>query len=409
MRILWLLTLVPYPPDTGGKQDSFYLIREFSRLGHEISCAVVTHADSPPDVPTAFAEIVQDVFFLPGNPKALHSRLMASLSDETPFKFKKYYSDKAAEMLADTFREKTDFDFVLVDHLHLAPLALRTRSMLSEENIPVPPLVLRSPNVESTIVEKYADRVDNPLVRAFASRESVKMKKYEAAVLDEFDLVAAISPVDRDKFRDMSGADEKIICVTAGVDTDALQPSETPPNEGEVVFVGSLDWQPNVDGALWFINKVWPSVIEKMPSAHFSLVGKKPPEYLRKKSGSTITITGRVESVEEYVTSAACSVVPLWIGSGMRLKILEAFALGRPVVSTSLGAEGIDFTDGENIMIRDEPGNFAQAVVDVLENPDLQEKLGKNARALVEGKYSWDIVAAGFIEMIESTLSSVNE
>ena len=405
MRILWLLASVPYPPDTGGKQDSYYLIREFSRLGHEISCGIIYHDDSPPDVPAEFSEIVRDVHFLPGNPKALHARLLTSLSDDIPFKFKKYYSDKAVALLAGVLKEQSYVDAIMVDHLHLAPLMLETKRMLSKEKVPCPSLILRTPNVESTIVEKYADRVDNPLVKAFAMRESRKTKAYEADVLDQFDLVAAISPVDRNKFREMSGAGEKIICVTAGVDTDVLRPADTAPTPGEVVYVGSFDWQPNVDGALWFINKVWPSVLEKIPSAHLSLVGKKPPEYLVKKADKSIAVTGRVESVEEYVTNAACSIVPLWIGSGMRLKILEAFALGRPVVSTSLGAEGIAFTNGENILIRDKPGEFALAVVDVLDEPLLQKTLGSNARKIAEEKYAWDMVASGFLSEIESMLN----
>ncbi len=396
MRILWLLTLLPYPPDTGGKQDSFFMLREFADAGDEITCGVVYQGAEPPDVPEGFARLVKEVVFLPGNPKALHSRLLGSLGDDVPFKFRKYHSREASDILASLLEKENGFDFLLIDHLHLAPLMLEVREHLRKKGVSVPPLVLRSPNVESTIVTKYAERVENPLVKAFAQRESRKVKAYEAGVLAEFDLVAAISPVDKATFEGISDRPANIISVTAGVEVDKLRPSDEPPVDGEVVFVGTFDWQPNVDGALWLANEVWPKVAEAYPKAHLSLVGRKPPPLIENLAGDSIAVTGEVESVEEYVARAGCCVVPLWIGSGMRLKILEAFALGRAVVSTSLGAEGIEIEDGGNILIRDEPESFAKAVIDVLTKPELRDRLGTNARALVERRYSWKRVAGGF-------------
>jgi hypothetical protein len=204
MRILWLATTLPYPPDTGGKQDTFYLIREFSRAGDDITAGVFFHETAPPDVPAEFATLVREVVFLPGNVKPLHSRLLASLSDEVPFKFRKYFSEKSVEIVT-ALLESASFEVVTLDHFHLAPLILDCRDRLRPKGAKVPPLVLRTPNVESVIVEKYAERVDNPLVKAFAAREARKMKAYEAAMLGEFDLVAAISPVDQAKYQRMSG------------------------------------------------------------------------------------------------------------------------------------------------------------------------------------------------------------
>jgi glycosyltransferase involved in cell wall biosynthesis len=404
MRILWLLPVLPYPPDTGGKQDPYYMMREFHAQGHDITSGIIYHGDAPPAIPDEFSSLITSNFFLPGNPGKLPSRLFASLADNVPFKFRKYHSKIAVDRLVELFESEPPYDCVIVDHLHLAQLALDVKSAVLKNKTTVPPLVLRTPNVESTIVKKYAERVDNPMIKAFAGNEAIKMKTYESNVFSEFDLVAAISDMDRKAFEKMSEKPANFITVTAGVDVDELRPSKINPVEGEVVFVGSFDWQPNVDGATWLINEVWPKVIEKFPAAHFTLVGKKPPPYLEKLASDTVEATGYVDSVTEYINRATCCVVPLWIGSGMRLKILEAFALGKAVVSTSLGAEGIEYLEGEDILIRDDAGSFADGILDVLGNAELRQELGRNARVVAERKYSWKIVASGFRDEIQKLI-----
>jgi len=405
MRILWLLPVLPFPPDTGGKQDPYYMISILSSLGDQITAAPVYRQDKPPDVPAEFAALVSDTVFLPGNPKSTYLRLFESLSDTLPFKLRQYYSEKAIGIVHDLLTRTPPYDVVIADHLHLVPVALESRKLVLDSGGTPPLFVLRTPNVESIIVEKYAHRIDNPLVKTFAGREAVKMKAYETKVLGEFDLVAAISPVDADILRTMSMEPDRIVCVTAGVDVDNLRPSDEEPKRGEVVFVGSFDWHPNVDGALWMIEKVWPSVLHRIPDAHLSLVGRNPPPYLRKAEQKSIAVTGRVESVGDYIRNASAVAVPLWIGSGMRLKILEAFAHGKPVVSTSLGAEGIEANDGEHILIRDDPAEFADALVKVLKDRLLQRTLGANARALVERKYSWSKVTGDLRAAIEQRLA----
>ena len=405
MRILWLTTMLPWPPDSGGRQDPYYTLREFSRLGHKMTSAVIFHEGKIPDIPPEISELVESVHFIPGNPNSLLKRLMTSLSDKIPFKFRKYHSGEGVEKLYEILSGKPGFDAVVAYHLHLSPLLQDCIKKLVDAGIAPPKIVMRAPNVESTIVSKYSDRIDNPLVKIFASAEAEKMKAYETGILSEFDLVAAISPVDKTVFDKMTGGRANAVSITAGVDIDEIRPSDTSIEKGEVVFVGSFDWHPNVDGALWLIEKVWPKVLGKFPSAHLSLVGRKPPPYLEKAAGKNISITGRVESVEEFIQKATCIVVPLWIGSGMRLKILEAFAYGKAVVSTSLGAEGIEAIDGEHIIIRDDPDQFALAVIDILTNEKIRNKISSNARTLVEMKYSWKKVALDFVGEIEKLMN----
>ncbi|MFH1675954.1 MAG: glycosyltransferase [bacterium] len=409
MRILWLIPQIPWPADTGGKQDTYFMIREFSRLGHEIKIGSIYFTESPPDrneIPVEFADLVREIIFLPGNTGKLHSRLISSLADTVPFKFRKYYSPDAVRMTTDLISGEK-FDAIITDHAHLAPLTLDAKKAVESKGGKFPAIALRAHNVESIIVKKYSERVGNPLVGVFAERESKKMEEYEGKILGEYNLVASISPADKATFERISSNYANIIVITAGIDTEALTVRIEPPKAGEIVYVGSFDWQPNVDGALWFIEKVWPDIVNKLPDVHFSLVGRNPPPYLEKFASDKIKITGKVDSVTEYVKSASCSIVPLWIGSGMRYKILEAFALGCPVVSTLLGAEGIEAVDGEHILIRDNPADFAEAVIKILSDRELGEKLASNSRLLVENKYSWPIVAREFSDRLEELVRTV--
>jgi len=403
MKILWLVPSLPWPTDSGGRQDIFYMLREFSRAGDEITLCALYHGKKPPEVPEEFDRLFKDVIFVPGNMKALHAQLLSSLTDEVPFKFRKYYSEEAVELVTGLLLDG-EYDVLVAVPSHLMPLVLDCREKIRKAGGRIPPNVLRLHNVESNIVSKYAARINKPLIATFAKREARKMVAYEKAVLSEFDLVAAISPVDRDKLLEMSGGKANIISATTGANLEDLVPSETPQTPGEVVFVGSFDWHPNVDGAIWLIKKVWPRVLDKYPSAHLTLVGRKPPKELEAMDSETIELTGLVDSVREYIDRASVCAVPLWIGSGMRLKILEAFALRRAVVSTSLGAEGIEYEDGRNIVIRDKAEEFAEGIVDLLSNPGKAEKLGWNARALVEEKYGWDKVAVNFREEVSRLL-----
>jgi polysaccharide biosynthesis protein PslH len=319
-----------------------------------------------------------------------------------PFKFRKYYSDQAVKILTEFLKSNPGFDFIVIDHYHLVPLVFDTRRLLIRMKSACPRLILRTPNVESSIVNKTAERIDNPMVKAFASREARKMSEYEAKTLGDFDLVAAISPVDQVTLVKNSRKPAKVVSVTGGMYPDQLLPSNVPPDPREVVLVGSFDWHPNVDGALWLIKKVWPLVLKEVHDAHLTLVGRKPPPSLESLACGNIAVTGQVPSVEEYINKASCSVVPLWIGSGMRYKILESFSLAKAVVSTTLGAEGIELENGKHILISDKPDGFAEAVIKILMDTELRDTLGQNARKLVEEKYSWPVIARGFSKILET-------
>lgn len=168
-----------------------------------------------------------------------------------------------------------------------------------------------------------------------------------------------------------------------------------------VVFTGSMDWRPNIDGVLYFCREVWPGVQARVPGARFRIVGRTPPESIKKLSSDTIEVTGSVPSVMEHLQEAAVVVVPLRVGGGTRLKIYEAMAMGKAVVSTSVGAEGLNVHHGADIMLCDDPGSFEQAVAMFLEDRSLREEYGQ-AAAQLAAQYDWPVIAERFAQVLEA-------
>jgi glycosyltransferase involved in cell wall biosynthesis len=179
------------------------------------------------------------------------------------------------------------------------------------------------------------------------------------------------------------------LVVPNGVDVDYFRPSQATPDPDSIVFVGVMHYRPNVDAMLYFIREVMPHLLRQRPQLTLTVIGAKPPEELRRLAGPNVVVTDRVPDTRPYVERAGAFVVPLRMGSGTRLKVLEGLAMGRPVISTSLGCEGIDAVDGQHLLVADQPAEFAHSVLRVLDDPALAARLGRQGRALVEERYSW--------------------
>ena len=195
--------------------------------------------------------------------------------------------------------------------------------------------------------------------------------------------------------------------VPAGVDTSYFYPWKIEEEPGSLAFVGDLSWLPNVDGVLWFYNRVWPRIKKASLPVKFYVIGRRPPEKIRKlsKKDENIVVTGFVRDARPYVAKCSVYVVPLRIGGGMRLKILEAMAMERPVVATSVGAEGIMVTNRENIMLADGEADFAERVIELLKERNLRRRVAQGGKSLIEQKYRWESV----IEALEKEYFRVLE
>lgn len=257
-------------------------------------------------------------------------------------------------------------------------------------------IVLRSHNLEHVIQGRIATGERNFLKRPYRKFLAKQLHDYEMAVLDRVDGVAAISPSDAAHFAD-HGTRTPIATIPFGVEPGEYAPDERN-HEGITFFhLGSMDWLPNEEGIRWMLDEVWPKVIAKRPNARLDLAGNKMPEDLLKREQQGVHIRGRVKNALSYMRPRQVMVVPLFSAGGMRVKIIEGMALGKAVVSTPIGAEGIEHTEGLNILIARNAAEFAEHLIALDGSPDYLRMLGHEARKLVETTYSDDRIVKDLV------------
>ena len=235
------------------------------------------------------------------------------------------------------------------------------------------PVVLFQHNVEAMIWWRLAEAVDNPLKRAYFENQWQRMVRYERNICEFCDGVIAVSPEDAETMRREYALENVLGDVPTGVDADYFREVQRERNPGSIVFLGSMDWMPNIDAVEWFVREIYPGIGDRCPSASLSIVGRKPPRRVEAlaEADASIRVTGTVPDVRPYLAEGSVCVVPLRAGGGTRIKIFEAMAAGLPVVSTRIGAEGLPLEDGVHCFLADEPGQFADRVVELLRNPEI--------------------------------------
>jgi glycosyltransferase involved in cell wall biosynthesis len=248
-------------------------------------------------------------------------------------------------------------------------------------------------NIESINYKRTFKFERNPYQKLLFLLNLFPMRRWESRIVENFDLSMVVSSLDG-RFLEAKSARAKIALIPNGVDTDLFRPLPPSDHHDNIAFVGNMDYSPNADGAVYFTKRIFPMIKSRLPEAKFLIVGRNPNQQLHKLSSDpSIILTGYVESIIPYYEITSVVAVPLRAGGGTRGKILEAMALGRPVVSTSLGAEGLEVTHKENIMIADRPEDFATITVELMRNRSFRSVLIDNARKFVESKHSWRKIA----------------
>jgi len=263
------------------------------------------------------------------------------------------------------------------------------------------PSILFTHNVEAEIWRRHAENAAQPLSRMLYRQQWRRMLRFEGRTLARFDRLLAVSDADEQTFRRLYGHETlaPIDVVATGVDTSFFTPTpDAFVRPKHLAFVGSMDWMPNEDGVLFFCREVLPRVRQSEPDVTLSIVGRAPtPAVKRLAQESGIEVTGTVDDVRAYLGQACATIVPLRVGGGTRLKIFEAMAAGKAVISTTIGAEGLPTESGRHLLIADDAEAFAAAVVRIVREPELRRRLEREARTLVTRHYDWS-VAAGQLE-----------
>ena len=247
------------------------------------------------------------------------------------------------------------------------------------------------------IWDRHAQHGRTPLHRWYFGMQAKRMAAYEGEVCRAARNVIAVSDADAIMMRERYGV-SRIAAVPTGVDTDFFMPSTEPATQvADLVFLGSMDWMPNIDGMQWFTDEIWPLIRSKRPATTLAIVGRKPtPAMLALGEKPGIKVTGTVPDVRPWLHGSKLSIVPLRIGGGTRLKIYESMAARVPVISTAVGAEGLDYRDGETIRIADSPALFADRCLDLLDDIPSMNRMAGAAWDLVANHYSWQAVTAQF-------------
>ena len=393
MKILWVKAGKLLPVDTGGKIRSFNLLRELdarSRVTLLSYYGGERDVDYERQLVRAFPDAVPVHTGAPdGSGAASAFDYAAKVLRRAPYAVSKFTSPQVSRLVAH-WDLSGRFDVLVCDFLSASmnfPSRLHTPSVLFQHN------------VESMLWRRQAAAERHVLKRLVYRLEAAKMERYERAAVGRFAHVLAVSDADRAAMAGMTAA-SRISVVPTGVDTKAFKPAvRNSSPEPVVLFLGSMDWEPNIDGVHYFVDAIWPRIRAAVPGAKFQVVGRNPGLPVRRLASESIEIVGTVPSVMEYLHGAAALVVPLRVGGGTRLKIYEAMAAAKAVVSTTIGAEGLDVTNGRDIVLADTADQFATAVTRVLQDAPERRRLEDQALTTAS-RYDWSAVA----EELESIL-----
>jgi sugar transferase (PEP-CTERM/EpsH1 system associated) len=397
MRILWLKSDLLLPLDKGGKLRTWHLMRHLARR-HQITYLSFADPDQPSADVDGMRKVAVRVETIPRrDPPKRSPRFYAGaalhLADPLPYAVGKYRSRAYARKFRELTAETT-FDLIVCDFL---PPAVNLPARLPA------PSVLFTHNVEAEIWRRHAETAPSLAARLLYRAQHRRMLAFEGRTLRRFDGVLAVSDADRETFARLypGAAQRPIEVVATGVDTQFFTPAPSPAHGRSLVFTGSMDWLPNEDAMLHFCRDILPLIRAREPEARLSIVGRAPTPAVHKLAAEHgIDVTGRVDDVRPFMADAAVYIVPLRIGGGTRLKIFEAMAMGKAVVSTTVGAEGLPVRTGEHVLLADQPADFADAVVRLLRDVDARRSLEAAARALVVERYDWSAVAGELEEAL---------
>ena len=398
LRILWVKVGGLWPPNTGGRLRSLHTIAALSERHHV--GLVTTHP--PGDDVSALQARLPACRWIDSVPYTLPKQgttrfaLAVGSSWPTPYPADLWRWRISAVRSRVRQRMKEGIDLCVADFLVAMP------------NVPggaSAPVMLFEHNVEYMIWKRLHDVEKRPWRRALLAVEWRKMRRYEARACTRAAVTVAVSEADRALLAANAPAAD-IRAIPTGVDTSFFHPNGAMEAPATLVFTGSMDWYPNEDAVMHFIEAILPEIRQEVPGISLAVVGRDPSSRLRAAGvAAGVRVTGTVEDVRPHVAEAAVYVVPLRVGGGTRLKIFEALAMGKAVVSTRIGAEGLPIVPGQHFLQADEPADFARAVVALLRDPARRRALGLAGRRLMEERYSWTQVAREFERHCEEVVS----
>ncbi len=397
MRILWVKAGKLLPVDTGGKIRSYNILKQLARSN---VVTVLSYYGGPRDsnYESAIASEFQGAQTM--HTAALDGSFSAQLVDyllrmfqPAPFAVSKFTDVRVQGKLV-SWLHGDNFDVAVCDFLSASQ---------NFPQSPAVPCVLFQHNVETALWRRLASTESNLARRLAYKVEARKMERYETAALRRFPHVIAVSDHDRELMLQMNPGGQ-VTVVPTGVDTHAFIVAEhAEADSPKIVFTGSMDWEPNIDAVTYFCREVFPAIRAEFPSVIFQIVGRNPHAKVQRLASDSVQVTGTVPSVADYLRDATVVAVPLRIGGGTRLKIFEAMAIGKALVSTSIGAEGLDVQSGRDLLLADDPKSFVDAILLLLRNGDLRRKY-EQAAVKLASQHDWSRIAEHFTVVLKAAV-----
>ena len=399
LRILWLKTELLHPVDRGGRIRTYQMLRQLRRA-HQVTYLALDDGGSPPEAVARAEEYCRELVRVPHRlpvrgSMAFNVGALANLLSPLPYTVTRFRAPEMTRRIHELVRGGR-VDVLVCDFLFPSVNVPRDLECAT---------VLFQHNVEAEIWRRHAEAAGNPAARAYFASQWRRVRAFEGAQCARYDHVVAVSEADRELMRRQYGI-ESVSAIPTGVDVEYFRPGGGGGDGGarepaNLVFTGAMDWMPNEDAMLRFVADTLPRIRRSRPDVTLTVVGRNPPARLRALAGATpgVTVTGGVPDVRPYLERSSVFVVPIRIGGGTRLKIFEAMAMEKPVVSTTIGAEGLPVRHGVDALLADDPDAFAAAVLELLANPVRAQRMGMAAAARVRSEFGWDRVAEQFSDI----------
>jgi sugar transferase (PEP-CTERM/EpsH1 system associated) len=392
MNILWLSHNIPYPPKTGVLQRNYNLLREASRHGNIYLVAVFKEDVLPVDfdLEEAKRELGKfctqiEIISLPieSSKLVLYLTALKSLFTRDPMSIN-WIKSKG---MRDTIRkmcQTNQFDLVHFDTVSLAAYKDDTGHAVK---------ILNHHNIESHLIDRRIAYENNPLKRFYYTVEAKKLARYEAEHCPQFDLNFTVSELDAERLIETAPG-TKADVIANGVDVEYFKPSGKPVTPANMIMASGMNWFPNRDAVLFMAEKIWPLLTQKFPNISWTVVGASPPQKVidLANQDKRVTVTGFVDDVRTYLDDAEIYLCPMRDGGGTRVKILDALSMGKAIVATTMAVEGIDVTPEKNVLIANNPAEFVEQIGRIINDSQLRDRLGTEARKFVIDNYSWDVI-----------------
>jgi polysaccharide biosynthesis protein PslH len=401
MKILQLCNKVPYPPKDGGAIAISNLSEAFADNGHQVTILAMSTKKHPvaiDSIPKPYFSSIKFVF-VPVNTRIRPLHLIRNLVfSSLPYNAERFINASFSREIEKILSEN-EYDIIQLEGLYLVPYIPLIRKFSNAQ------ISLRAHNVEHEIWMRIKSNTKNPLKKYYFGILANRMVQFEHDAINRYDLLVPISSKDYLYFQ-RHGNLKPALVVSVGIPDAFFNKKNSFIQPSSVFFLGALDWTPNQEGLVWFIDSVWEKLKLLEPSLTFHIAGRNAPKWIERKfTGNNIVYHGEVENAGVFFDEQQIMIVPLFAGSGLRVKIIEAMARSKVVVSTSIGAEGLDVKDREHLLIAENSRNFLEAIQELIHNPDFYNKLGENALTLAKNRYNNESISGELINFYSKSTS----